>query len=133
MRVHDWEMRLAALFEQRRRAPFEWGSNDCCLFAADAVMAACDYDPAKDLRGTYATEAQGEALIASLGGLEAIASARVGEEIAPAFAQIGDVGTIEHNGKRFFAVWGGRAWHTPSTGGLVTFRSALRAWRADRG
>lgn len=50
-RFQDWPTRLAEFIETRRFTPFKWGKNDCCLFAADAVLAMTGVDPAKRLRG----------------------------------------------------------------------------------
>ena len=77
-RPHPWRERLHALVLERRRMPFAWGENDCCLWAADAVLIQTGQDPAATWRGTYATEAEAVALLASLGGVRALA-ATVGE------------------------------------------------------
>lgn len=55
MRVHDWPERLNAAIEAVRDRPFEWGRHDCCLFAADIVLAMTGCDHAADYRGTYKT------------------------------------------------------------------------------
>lgn len=57
LRVEGWERRLMALIEERRRAPFAWGTNDCISFASDAVMAITGIDPLAAWRGTYAADA----------------------------------------------------------------------------
>lgn len=36
--------------DARRSVPFAWGSNDCRLFAADAVQAMTGVDHAAELR-----------------------------------------------------------------------------------
>jgi hypothetical protein len=41
----------------RALAPFTWGSNDCALFAADAIEAITGIDVAADFRGLYDNEA----------------------------------------------------------------------------
>ncbi len=51
--------------------PFTWGSHDCCLFAADAVIAVTGVDPAAEWRGRYSSEAEALALQGE-GGLEGI-------------------------------------------------------------
>lgn len=56
-RVEDWPERLAAFIEQRRKMPFAWGSNDCALFAADAVCAITGVDLGEPFRGRYDDEA----------------------------------------------------------------------------
>ena len=50
VRFHDWPERLAAFLESRRRAPFEWGVNDCGIFVADGVLAMTGLDIAAEVR-----------------------------------------------------------------------------------
>lgn len=92
-----WPERLAALIEERRRAPFRWGSQDCCCFAADAVLALTDRDPMGQHRGQYADEAGADALMGE-NGLEALVAemlAEFGAQDCPAgFAQRGDVALV---------------------------------------
>ncbi len=47
-----------------------FGANDCALFAAAWVALVAGVDPAADLRGTYSTEAEADALTAALGGFD---------------------------------------------------------------
>ena len=53
----DWEVRLAAFFEQHRARVFAWGSWDCCHFAAGSVEAMTGVDPMPEFRGKYRTAA----------------------------------------------------------------------------
>lgn len=53
VRVEQWPTILAKFMEERRYAPFEWGSNDCCLFTGDAILAITGVDLAADFRGKY--------------------------------------------------------------------------------
>ena len=64
MRAHDWEARLFAAVDAARAAPFEWGTHDCALFVADAVLAMTGHDYAADLRGQYSTQAGALRLLA---------------------------------------------------------------------
>lgn len=52
-RFPDWELRLAEFIEQKKDKPFDYGSNDCALFASDAVIALTGFDPAAPFRGNY--------------------------------------------------------------------------------
>lgn len=57
-RLPDWEPRLAAYLEPLMAgARFEWGTLDCALFAADAVLAMTGHDIAAPFRGKYSTAA----------------------------------------------------------------------------
>lgn len=58
-----------AFIESRRHEPFAWGSNDCALFAADAVLALTGVDYASGLRG-YRTQLGAQKRIAKHGGLD---------------------------------------------------------------
>lgn len=62
-----WEILLGELFQARRNVPFSWGSNDCVLFAADAIVALTNTDPVEPHRGTYNTEAQARAKLRRYG------------------------------------------------------------------
>lgn len=57
MRHPQWEARLLALVEQRRNAPYAYGSNDCLMFAADVARAVTGKDHARGHRGKYKSAA----------------------------------------------------------------------------
>ncbi len=75
MRFPNWPDLLAGFIEARRSRPFEWGANDCCLFAADWVALATGKDPAADLRGTYSTALSAQRIVADAGGLAQLVEA----------------------------------------------------------
>ena len=50
-----WDVRLAELLHARAQTPMRYGSNDCCLLAADAIAAMTGTDIAEEFRG-YRTE-----------------------------------------------------------------------------
>jgi hypothetical protein len=133
-RLPDWPQRLAALVEARRDAPFAWGRHDCGLFAADAVLACTGTDPAAELRGTYATEAEAEAMLAPLGGLyglmRAIEARRGTAMIPPALAQRGDTVMIPVGNELAVGVVLGAEVAVPGPDGLVflPLADARRAW-----
>lgn len=131
-RLRDWPERLAALFAARLAQPFEWGVHDCCLFAADAVLAVTGHDPAADLRGTYSSELGAQRVLRRWGGVAGVAIARAGRVVPVALAQPGDVGLSLHDPARpALAVWGGSAWHAAAPLGLVVVPpdAVVRAWR----
>lgn len=130
-RLREWQSLLADCLAQRAQSEFAWGSHDCCLFAADCVDACTGTDPAADLRGTYSTAAEAMQLVESLGGLGAIAAARLGPEVPPALAQPGDVGLLINADREMLAVWGGSMWLAPAEVGWVALplEQATRAWR----
>lgn len=131
LRLRDWPERLDALMAERRDAPFAWGRNDCCLFAADAVLAVSGIDVADQLRGRYDTAAQAAELLEDLGGVERLAEQMLGDEVLPAQAQPGDIGLVHTGGRQSLAVCGGQHWHAPGEARLETLprSAATRAWR----
>ncbi len=57
MKRSDFAERLHAAVAARRGQPFQWGENDCALFACDLVEAATGVDYAAPFRGRYRTAA----------------------------------------------------------------------------
>lgn len=92
-RLPDWEERLAAYIEPRRRTPFAWGSNDCCTFTLGAVGAMTGLDPMPEFRGHYKTARGAVRALRRIGAGDLVATLtqKLGEPIEPALAQRGDV------------------------------------------
>jgi hypothetical protein len=53
IRRSDWEQQLANYLADCAGSEFVWGKLDCALFAAGAVRAMTDFDPAAAFRGKY--------------------------------------------------------------------------------
>lgn len=125
----DWRARLDALVAERMHAPFTWGANDCCMFAADAALAVSGFDFAKPFRGIYDTEEQAREVLDSVGGIEGAASLGA-DGIEPLFATTGDIGLIGDG----LAVCIGTMWLAPARRGLAAFTLdiAEKAWRVRR-
>lgn len=130
MRTTNWQAALSAFLAARRDAPFEWGSNDCCLFAADAVQAMTGSDHAAELRG-YGSALEAARLIEARGGLERIASDALGEPVAPVFASVGDVVLIENEGRDLLALCNGTTALAPGELGMavLSMDAAKATWR----
>jgi hypothetical protein len=126
-----WQAAVADVFLDRLGAPFRWGSNDCCLFAADCIKAATGVDVAEDVRGKYCDTITAYRLIDSFGGLESIAAARCGSEINPGQAVFGDIGLVENHGRPCLSVFGGQFFHAPAEHGLtiIPIEACTKAWR----
>lgn len=94
-RLSDWRSHLDAYLDEKVRVPFEYGTNDCALFAAGAVLAMTGFDPAESFRGRYHTRAQAYRTLMSrgYGKVEEIARSFF-REIHPSRAQIGDLAVI---------------------------------------
>lgn len=94
-RLPDWRQRLQSYVVSSMRNRFRPGEHDCALFAAGAVGAMTGVDPAASWRGAYRTLADGEVMLKGLGyadHTEAVAA--ILEEIAPAFARVGDLASV---------------------------------------
>jgi hypothetical protein len=119
---------------ERLHEPFSWGVNDCCLFAADAVVAVMGVDLAGDLRGTY-SDASSALHVLRDESVEQIIGDRleaIGAEDAPvAYGRMGDIGIIAIDGRLTAAVCSGGHWYAPAKDGLahVSLLSAARRWR----
>ena len=133
-RINKWQTALDELVAARSKAPFAWGANDCCLFAADAVLAITGRDPAADLRGTYGDINSGTAMMQRLGGVAAIAAARAGAEITPGLLQIGDIALVQSEGRDTLSVCVGGHLVAPAADGLayIPRALALRGWRCTK-
>lgn len=91
-RLPDWEQQLHDYVAALEGSSFSWGTLDCALFAAGAVLAQTGVDLAADFRGRYRT-ARGSVRALRLfgaGTLEATIAAKL-PAIEPAFARRGDV------------------------------------------
>lgn len=117
-RLPDWQDRLTALVAHAHRQPFAWGTHDCCLWAADAVLALTGRDPAADLRGRYADATGAMRALRAMGGLLG-AGRRAGIALAgPGHARDGDVALVSDGRRPMLAVHAGAVWLVAATGGL---------------
>lgn len=130
MRLPDWQLRLAAFYKERASMPFEWGRNDCCMFAADAVAAMTGWDFAAEVEG-YTTALQAERVLKARGGLRAVASDALGDPIPPLMATVGDVVLMENEGRELLAICNGTNAIGPGAEGVAVLdmAAALAAWR----
>lgn len=133
-RLKTWQSALAAAVDAARLGGFAWGVQDCCLWAANAVLAQTGEDHAAAWRGTYASAEEATTLLASLGGMAAL-GALAGPEIEVAEAGVGDVGLLVGDWGEALGVCAGRdGWWAVTAGGLVTHprQVATRAWGVGR-
>lgn len=111
--------------------PFAWGVNDCCLFAADAVIALTGDDVAADVRGTYSDALGAGRLIEARGGLAAIATAALGAPVLPVFAAVGDVVLLLNEGRELLVICNGTSAVGPGVAGMMALgmEAAIAAWK----
>ena len=69
MKTHVDVAALPGLVEATRSIPFQWGKCDCCLWAADVVLALTGVDHAATFRGSYDSMRGAQRLLKSRGGL----------------------------------------------------------------
>ncbi len=102
-RTTHWATReFDAHLRTTRRAAFEWGQNDCCMFPANAILAYTGTDIADDFRGKYHDQDSAFALIHSVTGGSTVEDAAAWcatkhglvEYKHPLCAQRGDLGLV---------------------------------------
>ncbi|WP_413061938.1 DUF6950 family protein [Sphingomonas carotinifaciens] len=91
-RLPDWEPRLADYLASVLHAPHAYGSHDCALHGANAVLAVTGVDRGAAFRGRYTTEIGAARALKKHGAgtLEATFDAQL-PMIPPALAQRGDL------------------------------------------
>jgi len=114
-RHEHWDVsHLHAFLLARQKAPFIWGGNDCCLFAADAVQAITGVDIAADFRGRYTDEKSALAAIKAVTGGSTVEDAAIycankagmPELPHPLFAHRGDLVLLENEGRLIAGIIG---------------------------
>ena len=90
IRNDDWRLCLDVLVRERSIEPFQWGANDCALFAADAVRAMTGVDVAAHLR-CYKDARGAAVMLDAYGGLMALATQLLGAPVGARNATPGDV------------------------------------------
>jgi hypothetical protein len=131
-RVEGWRGRLTAYLAASAGWPFEWGRHDCALFAADCIQAMTGDDPAADFRGRYRSFKGGLKVLRKAGHADHVALATaLLDEVAPAFAQAGDLAMIATpDGAAMGIVQGHRVYVLRPEGlATVDLLQAARAWR----
>lgn len=131
MRLIDWQLRFSDFIVGRCAQPFAWGQNDCCLFAADAVLAMTGSDFAGEARGAYADIKGAMRMTEARGGLRAIATEALGESVPALMASVGDVVLLVNEGRELLGICNGTNAVGPGSDGLAVLgmEAALAAWK----
>lgn len=133
-RLPGWPEAFASALSHVQNKPFEWGVNDCCLFACNCVLAITGTDLARTFRG-YQNRKEAIALIAGYGGLYQLAAAIGKEHGIPELptlkARRGDVVLFEGGNGPALGICTGDKIAAPGDTGLIGYpiRDALHAWR----
>lgn len=127
-RLRDWQSRLQTILAARRKVPFAWGTNDCCTFAGDCVLAMTGVDTMPDLR-THRTAAEAAEVLRGV-SIRKLVDERL-TRIDPVMAAVGDIGLVSTGNGPGLAVCMGLHWTLPGPAGLVTLPpdAARTAWR----
>lgn len=132
MRISVWEDALANYIAIKRHEPFEYGVNDCCLFAAGAVLEVTGEDPMSEFRGKYDSLKTSLKVIKEIGAgtLEATMDAKF-PEVAIGNAQRGDLAFFDDS---VGVVMGGFAYFV-SDDGLERIPRDMwdKSWSVGRG
>lgn len=67
VRDKNWQRLLSLYMQEANLKPGEWGTFDCALNCADAILAITHTDIAPQIRGKYHTEEEANALLQELG------------------------------------------------------------------
>ena len=132
MRISTWEDALVNYIIAKRQEPFEYGVNDCCMFAAGAVEAITGEDPMSEFRGKYDSLKTSLKAIKDIGAgtLEATMDGKF-PEVAISHAQRGDLAFFDDS---VGVVMGGFAYFV-SDDGLERINRSLwdKCWSVGRG
>ncbi|WP_115720202.1 DUF6950 family protein [Gallaecimonas mangrovi] len=124
---------LAEFIEPRRKTPFTWGQQDCCLLAADWVKNQTGTDFAAVFRGRYSTRIGAARVLKNEGfdSVEAAVTSALGQPVGRLQLHRGDLALVQqYNGPALGIVGGDLVW-APGNYGLVTVKlsTALKGWR----
>lgn len=132
MRISTWEDALVNYIIIKRDEPFEYGVNDCCLFAAGAVEAITGEDPMSEFRGKYDSLKTSLKAIKDIGAgtLEATLDGKF-PEVSIGYAQRGDLAFFDDS---IGVVMGGFAYFV-SDDGLERIPRDMwnKCWSVGRG
>lgn len=146
-RSQDWLTReLDTYLREHAKDKFQWGVQDCSLFAANCIEATTGVDIASDFRGKYHDETSAFALIKSITGGTTVADAAaycatkhglvewVGKDgkPTPLLAMRGDLVVVSNAGRLIAGIvdLSGRYVAAMSETGVVrlSIMSIVRAW-----
>ena len=123
---------LIAFAAAAGQQPFHPGRHDCALFAAGWVKLVTGRDLARGWRSTYRSLKRGQQLMQDAGFSDHVAFAAAHlPEIAPAFAQVGDLAVLE---AQAFGIVAGEMVYClrPEGLGLVPRSAMRRAFKIGR-
>lgn len=133
MKKENWFELLLEYAECAAGVPFEWGSHDCCTFAAGAIEAMTGVDPMPEFRGHYNDKEGADEALKTIGkgSLYSTLRGKFGNAIKPAMAQRGDLMMADADGAPALLICMGERSMGPGADGLVYWPTlqCLRGWR----
>lgn len=132
MRHPNWTTRLPETLQKAMQKPFSWGEHDCCLFAADCVIALCDFDPCEKVRGRYKTRTGAmRVLKTEFGDIESALSNHF-LEIPVNQVIRGDIVMFDgDDGKTLGVIWANKVWAVTESGSMPVNHQPIKAWRVE--
>lgn len=136
-RFPDWEHIFGEFLFSRKDQPFEYGTNDCCMFAFDSVLAMTGVDIGAEFRGKYDSDLSAARLIikftdgGNLGDLiEKLAIQYELPEVKPLFARRGDIVLIPSEPRKALGIVSLDGWNIAAPfPRAVQLNEIERAWR----
>ena len=128
----DWKAKLIDYLAAASHRPFVFGSFDCAIFSFEAVEVMTGLDLHSRYRNRYSTLAGGIKLVRKDGFRDHVAlMAAHFEEIAPSFAQAGDIAVVPTSDGHALGVVQGEYIYVLGQESLTTVSllTALRAFR----
>lgn len=95
IRKTTWEEELSDYIASKRDEPFEYGVNDCCMFASGAVEAMTGENPMEEFVGSYKT------LTGSVKALKTIGEGTLEATIDGKFDEV-EIGRAQRGDLAFF-------------------------------
>jgi hypothetical protein len=131
-RIPNWESALSDYILSKRDEPFVYGQNDCCMFAAGAMIVITGIDPIPEFRGKYKSLTSSIKALKEFGAgdLEKTIDGKL-PEIPVGLARRGDVAFYDGS---LGVVMDGYAWFVSDDGLERIPRSEwTKAWSIGRG
>lgn len=128
----DWRARLHNELTASLTRPFEWGTNDCALFAMRCVEAMTGENPGAIFIGKYKTARGAMGVIRRAGHKDLVEFAAAHfAKISAAFANAGDVAAVMTESGPALGIIGGSRIHVMRHDGLGTVprSAAVTAFR----
>lgn len=131
-RHSNWDQLLNEYIALKRDEPFQYGKNDCCMFAAGAVEAITGIDPMSEFRNEYDNLKTSIIALKNIGNgdLESTLDAKF-PEIPVSSAQRGDLAFFSDS---IGVISGDFAWFVSDDGLERIYREDWdKAWSVGRG